>query len=388
MSNNRSRNVSSPPAECASETAQVARPDVRELIRIALQGLAAMFDPDKQLFCHRLVRTEQGYRREGVSSPQYTVMTLLGLCQLQRAGARVPFAIEALYEPLARDTSWIRGAGDLGLMIWLTATLAPDQLRDFLRDIVLETALERCADAREARTTELSWFLAGLAHLAFALPDTLPDLTDLVAETYHRLEENQNACGLFCHMSRNKSVAGFLRGRIGTFADQIYPIYAISKFAQAFHVQEPIKTAFDCATAICGTQGELGQWWNLYETRTGRVAKQYPVYSVHQHGMAPMGLFALGEATGQSFDEFIYKGLRWIYGSNELGKDMRNPSENVVWGCVGPKSRAKKYKDALMSVFRSSIGESRVVSAGPFEILFEGRPYELGWLLYAFANRL
>lgn len=346
-----------------------------------------MFDPEKQLFCHRLVRGEQGYVREG-ESPRYTLMTLLGLREIERAGVHVPFDTDAIYSASAHNTSWIHGVGDLGLMMWLTAAFAPDQLEGLFRRFTLEGALERHADARQTRTMELSWFLAGLAHAAVAAPEIVPDLIDVACETYHRLEENQSECGLFVHMNRRKSLAGFLRGRIGSFADQIYPIYACSMFAQAFHVQEPIKMALDCALAICRAQGESGQWWWLYETETGRVASQYPVYSVHQHGMAPMGLFALEQATGRSFDEPIYKGLRWIYGFNELSEDMRSSSRSLVWRCIAPKNKGRKYRDILTSLFRTSMRDPMPTNVGPLEILFEERPYECGWLLFAFGSRL
>src|SRR5208337_2321146 len=150
-------------------------------------------------------------------------------------------------------------------------------------------------------------------------PKLAETLTDLAVETYHRLIENQGDHGFFGHLNTKRSLAGRLRGQIGSFADQLYPIYALSKFATSFHVKEPLALALECAKAICRAQGKLGQWWWLYDSRTGRVLSRYPVYSVHQHGMAPMGLFALQEATGQNFTEAIYRGLQWVYGTNELG---------------------------------------------------------------------
>jgi len=113
------------------------------------------------------------------------------------------------------------------------------------------------------------------------------------------------------------------------------------------------------------------------------VSSRYPVYSVHQHGMAPMSLFALEEATGQSFKDFIYKGLRWIYGANELRTDMRDFSQNLIWRCILPKRKQTKYWDTALSLLRSPNEKAPV---GALQILFEERPYELGWLLYAFAK--
>ena len=100
--------------------------------------------------------------------------------------------------------------------------------------------------------------------------------------------------------------------------------------------------------------------------------------------MAPMGLFALEEATGESFQSAIYKGLRWIYGANELGVDMRDCQENVIWRCVLPRNKRSKYLEAALSLLGSTKKE---VPKEDLEILHEDWPYELGWLLFAFAMK-
>jgi len=104
---------------------------------------------------------------------------------------------------------------------------------------------------------------------------------------------------------------------------------------------------------------------------------------VHQHGMAPMGLLAVAEATGQSFSQFIDKGLSWIYGRNELGVDMRDAEENLIWRCIRPKKRPSKYWEVTLSVVRTPREDDEV---GPLKNLYEQRPYEFGWLLFAFAR--
>ena len=126
-------------------------PDICELNRMSVRGLVPMFDAGKQLFCHRLVRTNQGMVSEGLS-PRYTIMTLLGLRELERTGAKTPFDTNAIYASFSKEMSWIDGAGDLGLFIWLTAVFAPEQLDDLFRRCNLETAMDRYVDAREART--------------------------------------------------------------------------------------------------------------------------------------------------------------------------------------------------------------------------------------------
>jgi hypothetical protein len=365
-----------------SASSGVKNPAVQELNALAARGLVAMFDSDRQLFCDRLIRTKQGMVREGISH-RYTIMTLLGLRELELAGGKSPFDTSSIYNSFVRDTSWIHSIGDYGLFIWLVASFDPNQLQEQFSRAVLETALNRYSDARDGLTMELAWFLAGLAHAGKESPGLIPNLRAVAGETYSRLNENQGESGLFGHLSTSKSFVGFIRGRIGSFADQIYPIYAMAKYGATFNIEEPLQRALKCARTLCGTQGAMGQWWWLYEARAGNVLSRYPVYSVHQQGMAPMGFLALEEATGQSFKGSIDKGLLWIYGENELHTDMRDLSQNVIWRCIRSKRpQAKKWEIA-----RNLLGFQKVhSSAGEFQILFEDWPYELGWLLYAFAK--
>lgn len=368
----------------SSQQREEAGLDLRELISFSVRGLVGMFDASKQLFCHRLLSTERGLVQDGIS-PRYTIMTLLGLKRQELAGKDSPFDLRAIYAALVHNTSWIQGIGDLGLLIWATASLEPDRLDDLLLKFDCEKALDRYADAREGHTMELAWFLSGLAHAAEASPMLVNRVTDLAVETYQRLEENQGDYGLFDHLSAAKSLRGRLRGRIGTFADQVYPMYALSKFAKVFHVEDPLGPALECATAVCAAQGKSGQWWWLYDSKSGRVSSRYPVYSVHQHGMGPMGLFAVEEATGQCFRESIFKGLRWIYGVNELGIDMRDCEWNLIWRCALPGSKHSKYLEMILNKLRPP---KQNLPDPSLKILHEQRPYEFGWLLFAFAREL
>ncbi|MDE3108562.1 MAG: hypothetical protein KGL02_01360 [Acidobacteriota bacterium] len=344
-----------------------------------------MFDAEKRLFCHRLVRIEQGLVREGLS-PRYTIMTLLGLRELELAGIESSFDAQSIYKSFIRDKKWIEGIGDLGLLIWLTAAFDPGQLGSLLAAFDCDSAPTRYADGRQQRTMELAWFLAGLAHAAEIAPELTTSLTDLSVATYHRIEENQGESGFFGHTGVKQSTAGRLRGRIGSFADQVYPIYAISKFAQVFHVEDPLSPALECATAICNAQGPRGQWWWLYDSRAGRVSSRYPVYSVHQHGMAPMALFALERIAGQNFTHFIHKGLTWLSAANELSVDMIDPAQSVIWRCILPVSRHAKYRDMALNFIGHTSQTDQELPANDLSICFEQRPYEFGWLLFALAR--
>lgn len=364
-------------------TNTLLKPDLSELFSLSLEGLKPMLDPETRLFCYKLLKTETGLVRQGLS-PRYTIMTLLGLRCLEKTGAPTGFDTNDLFERLVSDSKWIQGAGDLGLLLWLVAYFAPERLDALCKDWDLKNAVERYEDGRKRSTTELAWFLAGLSHAVLASKAVAGQVEQVAAETLKILLRNQGASGFFGHLSTDKSLAGMVRGRIGSFADQIYPVYALAKYGTAFGGTESFAASKRCADAICRVQGKFGQWWWLYDSKTGRISSQYPVYSVHQQGMAPMGLFALQEATGADYSKSIYKGLRWIYGENELGTDIRDLKSNLIWRCVLPKNSQKKYWDTAMSLVRNQEPDT---PAGPLTILYEDRPYELGWLLYAFAGK-
>src|ERR1700722_3219715 len=175
--------LNSPMQQNSNDLSGAVVPDVCELNRMAIQGLVPMFVPEKNIFCFRVQHTKQGLVKQGLS-PRYTIMTLLGLREVERTGARTPFDVNSIYETLAKDTAWIQGAGDLGLMIWLTAVFAPDQIDGFFSRMKVESALEQYADAREARTMELAWFLTGLAHAGIACPEKVSGLRKLADKAY------------------------------------------------------------------------------------------------------------------------------------------------------------------------------------------------------------
>jgi hypothetical protein len=100
--------------------------------------------------------------------------------------------------------------------------------------------------------------------------------------------------------------------------------------------------------------------------------------------MAPMALFALSEATGVDYSEPIYKGLAWIAGNNELGRDLRDASSGLIWRSIYRPTGWKKYRDEVGEFLRP-VQSAKLVD--DLKILLECRPYHLGWLLYAFAGR-
>jgi len=358
--------------------------DICELNAMVTHRLASMWDHKEQLCCRRLILTGQGPVSDGLP-PRCTIMALLGFRELERVGGGSGFESQLIFERFIRDTGWIGFAGDLGLLMWLAAEFAPEQLKGLFLRLECATALDRYPDAKQARTTEMSWFLAGVSHAALASPQMIPELTDIAADAYHLLEENQGESGLFGHASRRKSLSGFFKGRIGNFADQIYPIYALSKFATAFNVNEPLAAALKCARALHDTDGESSQWSWLYDSRTGKEVSRYPAYPVHQHGTAPLGFIALEEASGQNFQQPIYKGFKSISGNGTHGEYIRDIRLPLTWQGIGPAHRLTNLLREAQSLLRGLKTASEVMEGN---IIFDHRPCELGLLLYAFAGYL
>lgn len=356
--------------------------DTQRLVEVAAKGLLPMFDQDSGLFCHRLVRTANGLVREGIS-PRYTIITLLGLHRLEEYGMVSPIRIYPVLEDLLANTEWIDNLGDLGLMLWLCASMAPERLVEVEKRLEVRNALGRYRDAKESRTMELAWFLSGLSDWSRVRPEKAPELRSLAFQTYRLLMGNYGGHGIFRHAAVNGSFSGRIRGWIGSFADQVYPICALTKFYKAYQEEPALERALKSATTLCEAQGPQGQWWWHYDSSSGRVVEGYPVFSVHQHGMGPMTLFEVGEAAGYDFAPWIRRGLQWIKSDNELALDMEDASANVIWRGIFRPGLARYWNAAfgLGTEFR------KAKSRGELGILFECRPYELGWLLYALAGR-
>jgi len=354
---------------------------VAELCDMAARGLRPMLDEEKQIFCYTYEQTENGLERTG-HSPRYTMMTLLGLHRYEASGRPSPVAIAPVLEALLRDTQWVNGAGDLGLLLWTCAELAPERLPGVYKELRAQEALKRFADGRLGSTMEVAWYLTGLAGCLQAGRSNLPGLEEQIREAKEILKRNCGEGGVYGHRSRSKPPAGYLRRRIGSFADQVYPTIALARLSQANDDREAREMALRTADTMCELQGPLGEWSWHYDAATARVVSRYPVYSVHQHAMAPMMLFAAGDACGRDFSEAIFKGLAWISGCNELRRDFIEPEPGLVWRCIYLSAR-DKYSDAALRFLnmRSGAAEAKLM------IRYECRPYELGWLLYAFAGR-
>jgi hypothetical protein len=356
---------------------------VRDLLTLAHRGLLPMFNQEQGLFCFRLNSTAEGLVQEGISE-RYSAMSLLGLQRAQELdGQQSAIQIGTACDRLLDDLRWCTGVGDAGLALWLCAFLKPSRLPEIYSRLSFTTLLDTAADAQRRATMELAWCVTGLSYAAERSGAELAGVDAVAPRAYSMLMANQGHKGFFGHLGSRATLSGRVRGWIGSFADQVYPIYALSQYGRVFGTRTALEKGRACAAAICEAQGELGQWWWHYDASNGRVFQRYPVYSVHQEAMAPMALFAI-EASGADFRSALFKGLAWIAGANELQLDLRETEALLVWRSVYRSSKL----DSLVGEFAGYMAPLRRPSVpGNLAVKRECRPYELGWLLYAFSGR-
>jgi len=353
-----------------------------DLITLGVAGLRSMFDEERQLFNFKVRKSDTGVVREG-HSLRYTIISLLGLHRLSEHTGLQPVDIKSVTRRLVDNASDVQSIGDLGLLLWLCAVTDKEEFARLYTQADITHAWERYEDGKTGLTTELSWLLTGLSYYAKNTNGSvLPGMEETIMRLFDIISGNYGGRGIFGHRRSEGAISNF-RSRIGCFADQVYPIYAFSIFGSTFANSNALEIARSTADRICELQGPLGQWWWHYNASTGKVAGRYPVYSVHQDGMAPMALFAAGLATGRDYNAAIYKGLSWIMGNNELNTDMVDTEHNVIWRNIH-RTRIAKYAELACASFT---GMTKKEQPKDLRVLYECWSYHLGWLLYAFADK-
>jgi hypothetical protein len=117
------------------------------------------------------------------------------------------------------------------------------------------------------------------------------------------------------------------------------------------------------------------------------------VYSVHQHAMGPMALLDLADAGGEAYLDAIRRGLRWLAGPPERRSGRPDPlvldEPPITWRKVA-RADHRKIVRGLRAASTRIVPGARVAALDrvypPGVVDHECRPYELGWLLYAWLS--
>jgi hypothetical protein len=362
---------------------------VDRLCALALDGLPAMYraDTDEFVFTRAAGDATATPQQRGTSTRYAAIVALgahwLGADQQRQVlgGHTVAEYVGLLIGRLPR----VRNLGDAALIAWAAAQAGHDELPRAL------SALEELDDRRKPQyVVEAAWVVAALAAARASA-----DVEAHLAAARDRLLGSRHAGrSLFPHATA-RGLLPWYRSHVACYADQVYPIQALARLHRSGDDPAALRAATACADRICELQGNGGQWWWHYDARTDDVVEGYPVYTVHQHAMGPMALLDLTEAGGPSYREAIERGLRWITDPTELrgvegAEDIVRPEHAVTW--------RKVYRGDPRKVVRAAKGLTTRVLPGrrlsglgrmfrPLAVDRECRPYEFGWLLFAWLNR-
>jgi hypothetical protein len=354
---------------------------VTQLLALAPRGLAAAHLPDEASFAHT-VRGSVGpdgvrLQVEG-KNPRYAAIAALGLSRLPEDRQREVLGGGTAAQIAAATAEQVADSADPGaaaLALWADAEIGGS----FADNLVgrLEAWLK---EGEPLPTVETSWMVtAAVVAARLGSTDTLLEagVTRLVA---HRGER-----GIFPHVLPPESQRRW-RAHVGSFADQVYPIQALARASAYTGRQDLLEVANRTARQICSLQGKHGQWWWHYDTRDGSVVERFPVYSVHQHAMGPMALFDLLEAGGDDHRSEIALGVSWLDTHPESVEELVSERWGLVWRKVGRREPGKAARaiNAATTFVRPGAhlrGLDRLLPPGSVD--YECRPYELGWLLYA-----
>ncbi len=371
------------------------------LLSLAEAGLPAMYRPEADTFAFTLVGSAAAdgswqLERRGTST-RYAAITALGARFLPEERQRAVLGGHTAQEftgLLVQRLPGVANLGDAALIAWSAAETAHPKLPD---------ALERLAvlDAADGPryTVEAAWALSALA-AGYTATDRDPELRKrLNAARDLLLGSRIGDSPLFPHAT-GPGLVPWYRSHVSCFADQTYPIQALARAHAAIGAggsdgdPRALAAAEACATRICDLQGDGGQWWWHYDARRGTVVEGYPVYSVHQHAMAPTALFDLTDAGGGDFGAAIRRGLRWMTEVPELA--AADAAEPMVLDGLGVTWR-KVYRGDPRKAVRGARGLATRAVPGlriatldrvftPASVDRECRPYEFGWMLHAWLG--
>lgn len=337
---------------------------VRRMLALALRGLAAGHDPKTGSFAQtvRGVIGPDGVRLQAEGRNQrYAAMAALGLSKLPLDVQR-----DVLHDRTAAEIAAIASEnavdeldpGAVALAAWADA-----EINDVFPDKLFSQLRVMLADGRPLPTVDVAW-MATAAVVAAELGNTDSVLDSALA----LLLRHQGSHGIFPHYLPADEQPRW-RAHVGSFADQVYPIQALARASVRKGSTDGgslLAAANRTAARICELQGDHGQWWWHYDARDGEVIEGFPVYSVHQHAMAPMALFDLLEAGGDKHVEEVALGVRWLETHPESVEELISERWGLVWRKIGRREPA--------------------TALPPGKVDHECRPYELGWLLYAWGD--
>jgi hypothetical protein len=346
---------------------------IERLRNVGGSALPRMYSPAAGRYVFTVRRDNAALRPDGASD-RYTAITLIGLAADGFGRTPLPYEPATLASALVESLPRCTNLGDAALIAWAARAVGIDSTPAWAH-------VRRLFERRPAHpTVEVSWALA-----AATLDPRGTDEPFRARLAAHLLTAWHPAGRLFGHTAGGQTA----RSHVACFADQVYPIFALARYAAAHNDLAALDAAAGCGRRICDLQGPAGQWYWHYDPRSGAVVEGYPVYAIHQDAMGPMALRALKDAGGGDFDAFIDEGLDWLGRAPELGGgSLIDDAAGMVWRKVARREPLKvsRFVQAACSRVHAGLRAPGLdVLFPPVAVDWEDRPYHWGWFLYAWA---
>jgi hypothetical protein len=368
------------------DSAIMVRSLTESICAIAKSGLWKCYPDKDDKIPFSLVEDKKKVIKPTGKSIRYALISQIGISRWLRIQSDDRASLPDLWPRILARVNDIHHIGDFALLLWAAAESGRDDCDKCAKMVVQHWP----AKQQICNAVELGWVVQSLVCLS--------ERVELSADTHTVLKTARDklfalynpASRLFARHNRTGFTETLSR-RVACFADQVYPILALANYGRRFHDSQSSDTAVAVAETICRLQGPMGQWWWHYDVQTGKVAEEYPVFSVHQHGMAPMALLAVDETANTDHIKYIEAGLMWLTGRNELNLKMMQPTQGVVWRDIHRREVGKMFRFVRGGLSLAGLDRTHQLTGKRWlghVVNTECRPYELGWLLYAWAAEL
>lgn len=352
-----------------------------DLIEQAVSLLAKMYSQDEALFSYSACLSYETVVND-FDSPtclRYTVNVLAGLQRVPAEAGTFLKLETATAQFIEKHLDAMTSVGDRGLLLFVLANGAGES--PTLRRSLLKIASTK-ETLRRATLQELCWLLLGLSRQAEMRSDD--EAAQAARHVFTLVErEYMNHDTLFPYHSSNR-----LRRRFVSFGSVTYFLMALHEYARVMGDAYADTLFREGVQVIIGFQGTAGEWAWFYDADRARIVDWYEIYTVHQAAMAPLFLLPAVDAGVEGAVEAVERGYRWIFGENELGVSMLQTDPFFTFRSLrrrGPLTRARRYVRGAASRLPAIAG--RRAPAWALELNPECRSYELGWLIYAWADR-
>jgi hypothetical protein len=353
---------------------------VKTACRGSIEFLETDWSPERALFSFSARRTPDGVVRdyEHPQALRYTINTLLGLSQAAASGwddvfvQRAPRLVDAFLE---RRYEAVELPADVGLLLVLAAETGRCALADALVDRV--RSLLGTTPASSLNMQDLGWMLWG----ATAAARTSRPGADDAADALFRLVD-----GSFVdpRTSLPRHSVRRYRRNVVSFGSLVYFLRAMGEYARLSGVRRARELFHAGVETALRLQGPLGEWPWLIDIERGAVIDRYPVFTVHQDGMAFLFLHPAADE-GIDVEAATRRSLEWVAGGNELATPMLE--QRPFWGHRSIARRERWQRARRYARSRVGAPGDAPAPLGRLHVNDECRSYHLGWLLYAWSGR-